>query len=310
MQSARIASRDAIETQCTKNAVKMAKDIEVPLRTSFRRGTLAIFVLLAAVCVLASPAECEPSCLTFREARVDVYTCETRGIRPVLVFVSAGGRGRANAGWLAHEFSRMGIAFAVFDYTVTPGRAPIGSVDDVAAAIAWIHTNAARFHGDPERLFVIGYSAGAHLAALVSTDEQYLQLQSCDLGILRGTILLDNDVFNPSEQDSPGSLLDPWGASTADAEKAWNDIAPSAHVAPGKGIPPMLIISTGEFSGRKADDIGVFMNTLANAGVGATLVVAAECTHESILYELADPRSTVLLQIASFILSQSGAKQQ
>ena len=41
----------------------------------------------------------------------------------------------------------------------------------------WVHAHAAEFGGDPDFLFVMGHSAGARPAALLCTDERYLQAE-------------------------------------------------------------------------------------------------------------------------------------
>jgi len=48
-------------------------------------------------------------------------------------------------------------------------------MDDAAAAVAWAHANAARFGGDPHRLFLMGHSAGGQIAALLALDAGYLR---------------------------------------------------------------------------------------------------------------------------------------
>ncbi len=45
---------------------------------------------------------------------------------------------------------------------------------DIAKAIKWVHDNAKEYGGLPDTIFVAGHSAGAHLAALVCTDDCYL----------------------------------------------------------------------------------------------------------------------------------------
>ena len=43
----------------------------------------------------------------------------------------------------------------------------------------------------PERIFVMGHSAGAHLAALVATDDRHLKAEHLPLATIKGVILLD-----------------------------------------------------------------------------------------------------------------------
>src|SRR5262245_35132209 len=45
---------------------------------------------------------------------------------------------------------------------------------DVAAAVHWVKSHAAELRGDTSRIALLGHSAGAHLVALLSTDESFL----------------------------------------------------------------------------------------------------------------------------------------
>lgn len=68
----------------------------------------------------------------------------------------------ARAGW---------VAFSI-DYRIAEDASPSwpDALDDVRAGIGWVHDNASRFGGDPERIGLFGESAGAHLAMLVAVD--------------------------------------------------------------------------------------------------------------------------------------------
>jgi acetyl esterase/lipase len=64
-------------------------------------------------------------------------------------------------GPLAH-----GIDVAMIAYTLAPEAALREIVDEVQKALTWLAGNAQRFGGDPRKIYVSGWSAGAHLAAM------------------------------------------------------------------------------------------------------------------------------------------------
>jgi carboxylesterase type B len=68
----------------------------------------------------------------------------------------------------------IGAGKTAIGYRVAPGTRQPGQARDAVRAVAWIKENIARHHGRPEGLYVGGHSAGAHLAALIATDEQFL----------------------------------------------------------------------------------------------------------------------------------------
>jgi len=68
------------------------------------------------------------------------------------------------AGWL----NGLGISAFVLDYSVAPARHP-QPLNDARRAMQYIRANAERFKIDPSRIGVLGFSAGGHLAASLST---------------------------------------------------------------------------------------------------------------------------------------------
>ncbi len=88
---------------------------------------------------------------------------------PVLVFVHGGGfvRGdkshKANVGWC---FARQGMVTVLPNYRLAPESQWPSGPQDVAAVVHWLRSNAAGFGGDPDRIVLVGESAGAaHVAA-------------------------------------------------------------------------------------------------------------------------------------------------
>ena len=231
---------------------------------------------------------------------VDIYSrADFDGARPVLIYVPCDGD-RAHTGWLAPLFTSLEFLFVPIDYGVTPGKAPPGHVEDVAKRIAWVLRNIEEYGGDPERLFVMGYSAGAHLVALIATDHRYLAAHGIELSAIRGAILFDNDVYAPGELGK-GKGLDPWGDAANEASADWRNVCPGTHVASGKGIPPMLIVCSGVLTGtRKADVLG-FFDLLVAAGVDVRLHVVEDRNHVTILYGLADPEDGTAAATADFL---------
>jgi acetyl esterase/lipase len=111
--------------------------------------------------------------------------------RPVVVFFYGGSwqtGDRANYLFVAQALTSRGYVAVLPDYRTYPETAFPGFVNDAAAAARWTRDHAHEFGADPLRLFVMGHSAGAHLAALIATDPQYLASQSMSKADLRGVI--------------------------------------------------------------------------------------------------------------------------
>jgi acetyl esterase/lipase len=181
--------------------------------------------------------------------------------RPVMIMIHGGGwRGGDKAspaivGAKMRHFVGRGYIYATLNYRLSPRTAEPNGIQhpvhamDCAAAIAWIHEHIAGYGGDPDRLHLMGHSAGGHLAAIVGTNERFLEAHGKKLSILKSNVLLD-----PAAIDIPRYLAMVQGrAMTGLYELAFGkdaanqlDASPQQHIAPGKEIPPTLVFYAGD----------------------------------------------------------------
>ena len=111
---------------------------------------------------------------------LDVFSAEqkTTAPRPILIFVHGGGFNsgdkRAGAGSPFYDnvalwAVRHGFAGINMNYRKAPEARWPAAAEDVALAVRWAEKNAESFGGDPNRIYVMGHSAGAtHVASYVS----------------------------------------------------------------------------------------------------------------------------------------------
>lgn len=121
---------------------------------------------------------------------MDIYRSQ-RPRAPVVVFLY-GGRwqdgSRQQYGFVGERLAAEGVLAMVPDYRHYPEVRFPAFVEDAAAAVAWAKRHAREFGGDPERVFVAGHSAGAHIAALLGTDARYLGVHGLRPRDLAGVI--------------------------------------------------------------------------------------------------------------------------
>jgi acetyl esterase/lipase len=123
--------------------------------------------------------------------RVDIYRPATTQDAPVVLFFYGGswqGGRRADYAFVGAALAERGMLAVVADYRRFPQVRFPDFVADGALALRWTRDHAADFGADPQRLFVAGHSAGAHIAALLATDAQYLQRVGLAPRDLRGAI--------------------------------------------------------------------------------------------------------------------------
>lgn len=109
---------------------------------------------------------------------IDVYAPPTaHGAAPVAVFFYGGswdsGR-RQDYGWAARALAAQGFLTLVPDYRLYPEVRFPGFLEDCAQAVRWAADHAASLGGDPERIVLVGHSAGAYNAAMLALDPRYL----------------------------------------------------------------------------------------------------------------------------------------
>jgi triacylglycerol lipase len=101
--------------------------------------------------------------------KLDLFVPDTSGgNRPVLLFVHGGGFTRGDkhgpfypdniTAWAA----KHGMVGVNIDYRLAPANPWPAAVEDIAAAVAWVHANIAQYGGDPDRIVLWGHSAGAN----------------------------------------------------------------------------------------------------------------------------------------------------
>ncbi|MEO8523748.1 MAG: alpha/beta hydrolase [Caldimonas sp.] len=95
---------------------------------------------------------------------------------PVQVFIHGGafnmGTARVYA-FMAEMFVRAGAHVVIPDFSRAQdhGGDPLPLLDQVQRSVAWVHRNAGKFGGDPDRIYVSGHSSGGELAALLLVTE-------------------------------------------------------------------------------------------------------------------------------------------
>ncbi len=109
--------------------------------------------------------------------RLDICRPADAVAAPVVVFFYGGAwrsGHKALYRYVAKALARRGYVAVVPDYRVYPEVRYPDFIEDAALAVRWVKDNATRFGGDPEKIFLKGHSAGAHIAAMLALDGRWL----------------------------------------------------------------------------------------------------------------------------------------
>ena len=115
-----------------------------------------------------------------QDNRLDVYYPKgTNGPLPTIVSIHGGGYVYGSKEIYRRygmDMARRGFAFVNFNYRLAPKWKFPTPLADTGAVMEWIARNARQYHLDPDRIFLVGDSAGAQLAsqyAAIVTDPAY-----------------------------------------------------------------------------------------------------------------------------------------
>ena len=211
--------------------------------------------------------------------RLDLYRPAADGA-PVAVFLYGGGWRAGDRGmyrFVGAALADRGFLVAIPDYRVYPEAAFPGFVEDAAAAVAWTKAHAAEYGGDSSRMFLIGHSAGAHIAALLTLDKSFLGRVGMDPDRdLAGTIGLSGPYdFLPLHDQELEPIFAPAG-----------DLALTQPITFARSGAPPLLLLTGDADRvvypRNADNLAARVTALGGraevrrySGVGHMTIVGA-----------------------------------
>jgi acetyl esterase/lipase len=180
----------------------------------------------------------------------------------------------------------------------------------VAKSLAWVHKNIAQHGGDPNRILVMGHSAGAQLAALVSIDERYLKAEGMPMEAIKGCVPVDGDTYDvpaiietaETRRRAHGQPLPTYGhrQKFGDHPDKHRDFSPVTHVHKGKTIPPFLILHVSDHPdvSAQAQRLGA---VLKDAGFTATVYGARDTNHTKINANLGQPDDPVTKALYDFV---------
>lgn len=123
---------------------------------------------------------------------LDVYVPEemTPPARVVVFFYGGAWRSgsREYYRFLGQALTTSGFVVVIPDYRVAPDVRFPAFVEDGARAVRWVRETIASYGGDPDDIWLMGHSAGAHIGALIVTDDHYLAAAGVPRESIRGFV--------------------------------------------------------------------------------------------------------------------------
>lgn len=154
---------------------------------------------------------------------------------PVMLLIHGGAWHKGDKASMAKAgkvLADRGIVALAIDYRLAPRFRYPAPVEDAQQALRWLAAHAAQYRLDTNRVGVWGYSAGAHLAALLAVQPITPDLPELRV-VIAGSAPTD---LRQSRQPSVRAFL---GAEPGEQPALYEEASPLARVHPG--LPPFLL---------------------------------------------------------------------
>jgi len=225
---------------------------------------------------------------------------------PVIIFVHGGNWDSGDKNYRAggadvyanigRFYASRGVGVAVINYRLQPIVRWPAQVDDVRAAVAWVRNDIERYGGQPDRIFLMGHSAGAHLvsqAALTTTS-----------AAIRGVIAVSGAALDLGDEQTYQLGADrnyyEQRFRGGDPGTEWAHKASPARFATGQAPPFLILYATGETRPLQRQS-QVLHEALDQAGATSTLVPIAGESHTRIVLALSHPNKAPVNAILDFV---------
>lgn len=212
--------------------------------------------------------------------QADIYAPDqAAGDAPLIVHIHGGGWQIGNHKLVQEKpghFTAQGYVFASAGYRLLPDAPVEQQAADVGEALRALRAAAPDYGFDPDRIVLMGHSAGAHLAALVASDPSYA---GDAFGAIKGVVLLDGAGYDVTlaiatpTMEMPLLYRDVFGTDPA-RHKA---LSPVTH-AGGKDAPDWLALYVAERSTSRAQTERL-VTALVKGGTRAEAVPIAGTDH-------------------------------
>jgi acetyl esterase/lipase len=269
---------------------------------------VAAFFLLLATPILAAELKVHRD-LPYAEPKderqvLDVYAPVEGKNHPIVFWIHGGGWQAGDKGEVhtkPQAFVNRGFVFVSTNYRLLPEVTIKQMAEDVAKAIKWTHAHAKDYGGDPNTIFVMGHSAGAQLAALVSTDNRYLKFEGLPVSIIKGCVPVDGDTYDVPMQIATVEQrrADRYTLKFGD-EKSQKELSPVTHVSKERYIPPFLILHVADHPETRGQSERL-VKALKEVGVAASAFPADGKDHTTINADLGKPNDALTTALFEFV---------
>ncbi|RYX84050.1 alpha/beta hydrolase [bacterium] len=230
-----------------------------------------------------------------QELAFDAYGVEPNKKKPAIIFLHGGGwvgGSRKDMTTPASFFAQKGYVCFPVTYRFVKGdenRYP-AQIDDVQRAVRWIRAHATGYGVNPDKIGVLGASAGAHLAALLGTTDT-LHNTPAELATYSSRVQCVVDLYGPTDftafpkapvldatQRTQGmQLVEGFLGPLPENAANYSEASPITHI--DKKSAPFLIFHGGKDALVPVSQSEIMDEALRKVGIESKLIVFPNAGH-------------------------------
>lgn len=227
------------------------------------------------------------------QQRLDIYAPKSVSGAPVILFVHGGEWTKGDKSEVARKpefFNNNGVVFVAVNYRLSGTRQHPAQVNDVASAVRWVKDHIASYGGDPEKIVLMGHSAGCHIVTLTGLDPKVLATVGLKPSDLDAVVSWSGGAFDLVDKVRQGGMYSGYIRVTfGQDENVWRDASPINHVSDFSPLPNFLFVSADgdRDTSKAAGDRMVAL--IREAGGTADRVIINGKNHRSVVNDIGKP---------------------
>jgi acetyl esterase/lipase len=239
---------------------------------------------------------------------LDIYAPAHASKAPVLIFVHGGEWTKGDKQEISCKpkfLNEHGIVMVSVNYRLSPKYKHPAQVDDVAAAIAWVHKHIDKYGGDGGKIVIMGHSAGCHLVTLVALNPEPLAKVKMKPSDLRGVVAWSGGMYDLAQRASGTGMYPPFIRATfGETQEAQRAASPITYAKNAKSGPTFLFASVDDDKSQSSRDASDMMvKAINDAGGNAKSAILVGKSHFTANHELGAPGDKTGQQLLDFIAS-------
>ena len=238
---------------------------------------------------------------------LDIYTLSgSQNLQPVVIWIHGGGWSigdKLNKMDLKVPFFKdLGYVFVSINYRLSPFPYKLNDdarikhpdhITDVADAIQWVYKNIELYGGDKTNIAILGHSAGAHLAALMGTDQALLTTRNINYGHIKGIGSFDTQAYDVNRAITSLTESDLYVNAFGVDETVQNDASPQLQIDNSIAITNHWLLAERGEEIRK-DILNDFIIKLESKSAMTTRIDTNIYTHAEINDLIGDTSNTIM----------------